>query len=259
LKGILGMPFFVDTIKYMKALKKYKIYLIGFLFLGFPTALNAFKPTQNEDRFLYFIVNPKKQSIALFYKDDKQKRFGSIQNLKTFIEQKHLKLEFAMNGGMYKKDGSPQGLYIESGKIISTIDTITNAHGNFYLQPNGIFYITDANKAGISTTKNFKNSNVKYATQSGPMLLTDGRINDAFKEGSANLQIRNGVGMLPNGNAVFAISKEPVNFYDFALNFKNLGCKNALYLDGYVSRAYIPTQKLLQTDGDFGVIIAVKA
>jgi uncharacterized protein YigE (DUF2233 family) len=80
----------------------------------------------------------------------------------------------------------------------------------------------------------------------------------AFKEGSANLQIRNGVGILPNGNVVFTIWKYPVNFYEFVLFFKDMGCKNALYLDGYVSRAYIPAQKLLQTDGDFGVIIAVK-
>jgi len=241
----------------MKLLIRYKIYLIGFLTLVLLPALYAFKPTQNDDRFISYTVNPEEQSIRLYYKDDKQKRIGSIQNLKTFTENKHLKLEFAMNGGMYKKDGSPQGLYIEAGKTISLIDTVINANGNFYLQPNGVFYITTKNKADISTTKSFKNRNIKYATQSGPMLLTDGKIHSAFKEGSANLQIRNGAGILPNGNVIFAISKEPVNFYDFALYFKNLGCKNALYLDGFVSRAYMPSEKWLQTDGDFGVIIAV--
>jgi len=241
----------------MKVLIKHKIYLTVFLLLSLVGAFYAFKPIQNEDRFISYVANPGKQNIRLYYKDDKQKRFGSIHNLKTFIEQKHLKLELAMNGGMYKKDGSPQGLYIENGKLLSPTDTVTNAHGNFYLQPNGIFYITNTNKAGISTTKNFKNSNVNYATQSGPMLLTDGKVHSAFKEGSANLQIRNGVGILPNGNAIFAISSEPVNFYDFALYFKNLGCKNALYLDGLVSRAYMPSEKWLQRDGDFGVIIAV--
>ena len=86
--------------------------------------------------------------------------------------------------------------------------------------------------------------------------MTEGKIHPAFTDGSANLQIRNGVGILPNGNVIFAISKEPVNFYNFALYFKNLGCKNALYLDGFVSRAYIPSEKLMQTDGNFGVIIA---
>ena len=241
----------------MAAFIRYKIYLIGFLALGLAAVLYAFKPMQNDDSFISYIVNPKKKKVALYYKDDKHNRFGSIQNVKTFIEQKHLKLDFAMNGGMYKKDGSPQGLYIENGKILSAIDTVGNAHGNFYLQPNGVFYITRKNKAGISTTKLFKNNNIKYATQSGPILLTDGKVHPAFKEASANLQIRNGVGILPDGNAIFVISKELVNFYDFAMYFKNMGCKNALYLDGFVCRAYIPSKKWLQTDGDFGVIITV--
>ena len=224
--------------------------------LSLALTLYAFNSTQNQDRIIYYVANPEKQNISLFYKDDKQKRFGSILNLKSWLNSNNKILLFAMNGGMYKKDGSPQGLYIENGKIISPIDTLTNTHGNFYLQPNGIFYITSSNKAGISITPKFKYNNIKYATQSGPMLLIDSKIHPTFTDGSANLQIRNGVGILPNGNVIFAISKEPVNFYNFALYFKNLGCKNALYLDGFVSRAYIPTEKLTQTDGDFGVIIA---
>jgi len=35
------------------------------------------------------------------------------------------------------------------------------------------------------------------------------------------------------------MSKEEINFYDFAKYFQNLGCKNALYLDGFVSRTYL--------------------
>jgi len=240
----------------MSLLKAYKIYFFGLLLLSAATLFYAFKPIKNDARFISYIANPEKQNIKLFYKDNKQQRFGSIKNLKMCLEQKHITLNFAMNGGMYKKDGSPQGLYIEEGKMLAPIDTLANAHGNFYLQPNGIFYITYKNIAAISTTKNFKNRDVKYATQSGPMLLIDGKVHPEFKEGSNNLQIRNGVGILPNGNILFSISSEPVNFYDFALHFKNMGCKNALYLDGYVSRAYIPKEKLLQSDGNFGVIIA---
>ncbi len=39
--------------------------------------------------------------------------------------------------------------------------------------------------------------------------------------------------------------------------FKTLGCINALYLDGFVSRMYLPEEKWMQTDGDFGVLIGV--
>jgi uncharacterized protein YigE (DUF2233 family) len=56
---------------------------------------------------------------------------------------------------------------------------------------------------------------------------------------------------------VFAMSKKEINFYDFAKYFKDLGCKNALYLDGFVSRTYLPEKNWKQEDGDFGVIIGV--
>ena len=87
------------------------------------------------------------------------------------------------------------------------------------------------------------------------MLLTEGKMHPAFKPGSGNANIRNGVGILPNGNIVFAMSKGKINFYDFAAYFKQLGCHNALYLDGFVSRTYLPEKHWLQTDGNFGVII----
>ena len=52
------------------------------------------------------------------------------------------------------------------------------------------------------------------------------------------------------------MSKKTINFYDFASYFKSKGCKNALYLDGFVSRTYLPSKKWTQIDGNFGVIIA---
>ena len=53
------------------------------------------------------------------------------------------------------------------------------------------------------------------------------------------------------------MSKVGVNFYDFANYFKRIGCKNALYLDGFVSRTYLPEKEWIQTDGNFGVIVGV--
>ncbi len=162
-----------------------------------------------------------------------------------------------MNGGMFKPDNSPQGLFIQKRKTLSPLDT-SSGSGNFYLKPNGVFYITTGNVPVICTTADFKDDGkIKYATQSGPMLLINGQIHPAFKQGSANLNIRNGVGILPGNKVIFAMSKAPVNFYDFASYFKNLGCVNALYLDGFVSRTYLPEKNWIQTDGNFGVIIGV--
>lgn len=71
------------------------------------------------------------------------------------------------------------------------------------------------------------------------------------------MNIRNGVGILPDNRVIFAMSKQEINLYDFATYFKDLGCKNALYLDGFVSRTFLPEQNWVQLDGNFGVIIGV--
>lgn len=160
-----------------------------------------------------------------------------------------------MNGGMYKTDNSPLGLFIQDYKTITRLNK-ANATGNFYLKPNGVFYITSTNEPLICTTEKFiNNGKIKYATQSGPMLLTDGKIHPGFKQGSSNVNIRNGVGILPGNKVLFAMSKELVNFYDFAEFFKKAGCTNALYLDGAISQTYLPGKNWLQAGGNFGVII----
>ncbi len=83
------------------------------------------------------------------------------------------------------------------------------------------------------------------------------QLHPAFKQGSSNLNIRNGVGLLPGNKLLFAMSKTPINFYDFATFFKDQGCSKALYLDSFVSRTYLPEKKWEQTDGNFGVMIGV--
>ncbi|MCD1116092.1 phosphodiester glycosidase family protein [Chryseobacterium turcicum] len=177
--------------------------------------------------------------------------------MKELTDSKNETLKFAMNGGMFIKNNMPKGLYIENYQKLNEIDTLSG-EGNFYLKPNGIFYITTSNDYKILTSENFRfNSEIKYATQSGPMLIVDGKVNSIFQKKSKNLNIRNGVGILKNGEVVFAMSKKEINFYDFAELFKNLGCQNALYLDGFVSRSYFPQEKWIQEDGDFGVMIGV--
>ncbi|UAY53736.1 phosphodiester glycosidase family protein [Ferruginibacter albus] len=217
----------------------------------------AQKNNAPDDQFISYIVDAQKQSIQLYWKNDKHVYFKSIQNLKNWLESKHQKLVFAMNGGMYKQDNTPLGLFIQDKKTIAPLNT-ANAEGNFYLKPNGVFYISTVNVPVICNTDSFRdNGQIKYATQSGPMLVIDGQIHPAFKQGSNNLNIRNGVGILPDNKIIFAMSKKEICLYDFANYFKALGCKNALYLDGFVSRTYLPEKKWIQTDGNFGVIVGV--
>lgn len=211
----------------------------------------------NDDRFVSYTVNPKEKDIKLYWKDDSAKILNDFNNLKSFVEKRNQNLLFAMNAGMFMEDFSPLGLYIENQKTLQKLNN-SSGNGNFYLKPNGIFYITKDKTANICKTEDFKASNmINFATQSGPMLVSDGKIHSAFQERSINLNIRNGVGILPNNQVVFAISKEKINFYEFANYFKKLGCKNALYLDGFVSRIYYPEKSRMQIDGKFGAMIGV--
>jgi uncharacterized protein YigE (DUF2233 family) len=215
------------------------------------------KETAGEDKFITYIADPQKQNIQFYYKDSSWQHFKSILNLKTWLEKNHQTLVFAMNAGMYKEDNSPLGLFIQHTKRMAPLNK-KKGTGNFYLQPNGVFYLTTNNAAVVCTTKDFANKgNVKFATQSGPMLVINGAIHPVFTKGSANVNIRNGVGILPGNKIVFAMSKKEINFYDFANYFQSLGCNNALYLDGFVSRTYLPQQNWIQTDGNFGVIIGI--
>lgn len=206
---------------------------------------------------LVFEVDLKVQQIHFYWQNNKGEKLQSIKNLKNFVESKGQSLIFAMNGGMFNKDYSPKGLFVQNHKIQTPLDTMKGI-GNFYLQPNGVFYINKDKVPIICKTGDFANyESVMYATQSGPMLLIYGEINSAFNQSSINLNIRNGVGILPNQKVVFAMSKKEINFYDFARYFQRMGCINALYLDGYVSRAYLPEKEWVQLDGNFGVIIGV--
>ena len=218
------------------------------LFLIFSIFLSA-------NEIVSYITDAK--NIKMFHSDSNGKVFGNFSNLKAYLTEQNLTLKFAMNGGMYLKNLSPQGLYIENGKLIKSINLKYNSYGNFYMQPNGVFYITKDGIASVVKSKEFKlNKNIEYATQSGPMLVIDGKINPKFNPNSKSFYIRNGVGVLPNGKLLFAISKEPIRFYDFANFFKKAGCRDALYLDGFVSRIYLPSEGITNQDFIFGIIIA---
>lgn len=230
-------------------MKKQIAFAISLLFILSATA-------QSTDSILAYTVSPLRQSIGFYWKDEAGDPFKTIDRLKSALAAKKQTLVFAMNGGMYQADHSPLGLFVSNGKMLHTLNTKTG-DGNFYLQPNGVLYITADKKAGICATNRYHQlHDVQFATQSGPMLIVDGQINSLFTPGSKNLNIRNGAGILPNGDILFAMSKLPVSFYNFAAFFRSRHCTYALYLDGFVSRTYLPQQHWEQTDGDFGVIIA---
>lgn len=233
-----------------------KIFL--FLLVLFGSLLPRTSSNIDKSQIVSFRANTKTQMVKMYWKNSQGENFGSLGGLKKHLENNDEILHLAMNGGMYLKDRSPQGLFVENGILKKKTNRVKNAYGNFYLQPNGIFSINKSGKARVLKTQDFKlTEDINYATQSGPMLVIDGEIHDRFTKGSKNINIRNGVGILENGEILFAMSKEKVNLYDFANYFLSRGCKNALYLDGFVSKTYCPSEEWKDLDGNFGVIIGV--
>jgi uncharacterized protein YigE (DUF2233 family) len=165
-----------------------------------------------------------------------------------------------MNAGMYRQDYSPLGLYVANGQQQHRINLATG-YGNFYLKPNGVFLVSASGAHLVPSTEyNSLQEAVVLATQSGPLLVQNGALNPLFDPHGTSKYVRNGVGVINTREVVFAISDEPVNFYDFAALFRDqLHCPDALYLDGSISSLYAKT---LQRDDELaplGPLIAVVA
>ena len=210
------------------------------------------------DSYTVCTFDPATDRIRLYENDRSGKPYGSFRALENDLRQDRIYVRFAMNGGMYRDDQSPVGLYIEEGRQQRAINT-NKGWGNFHLLPNGVFYIQPGH-AGILESKAFLASGIKpfYATQSGPMLVIDGKLHPSFLADSTSLKTRNGVGVSADGKVIFALSDGAVRFHDFATLFRDdLGCTNALFLDGSISSLDIPEWQ--RRDGLFplGPIIAV--
>ncbi|MGJ8656028.1 MAG: phosphodiester glycosidase family protein [Akkermansiaceae bacterium] len=222
-------------------------------------SFEAVRVGHHPDTYYAVTVDPRVDDFRMVWGDGAGGQYGSIGGWKKAVEREGKELVFAMNGGMYEASGAPKGLYVEKGVLLREIDLLEEGKGNFYMQPNGVLFVTEGGEtgeAGICRSGEFRHvENVRYATQSGPMLLVDGEFNGHFREGSDSRFVRNGVGLLEDGRLVFAMSKVKVNFYDFARFFKEMGCREALYLDGYVSKMYAPGAGVEELDGDFGVML----
>jgi uncharacterized protein YigE (DUF2233 family) len=233
--------------------------------------------TLTKDTLIYwkgvnYVVITTSSDQLNFFLDDGKKKFKQFGALSEHVRAKNKNLIFAMNGGMYlpENNNEPQGLYIENGKTRKGIDTFTSVRPiktNFYLHPNGVFYIKKDGKPVVLKNTDFmleypekRYSDIKFATQSGPMLVSDGAIHPAFTVNSKNTHIRNAVGINDKGEICFVLSEERVCFHDIATLFKEkLNCEEALYLDGFVSKLYYPKLERYRTlnCGNFGVIIGL--
>ena len=190
-------------------------------------------------------VDPRKEDLRLFWGDDQGQKLHDFVGLDAYVKSKGGQLAFAANAGMFEPDSKPVGLLVEDGVEKSPLN-LKDGTGNFSMKPNGVFLINEKHQALVVESSEYPAllTPAVWATQSGPMLVHGGDIHPDFIEGSKNINIRSGVGVTKDGMIFFAVSRTPVNFYDFAEFFNaKLQCPNALYLDGVISTFYVPGMK----------------
>ncbi len=203
-------------------------------------------------RYVVCEFDPATDDIRLFLNGETGRPYGEFDLVNAGLQAKGETLLFAMNAGMYHKDRTPVGLYVENGAELKKLST-KDGPGNFHLLPNGVFWIGDDGAAQVTETTEFarlspslacgrgqgEGACVAYATQSGPMLVIDGALHPKFLVDATSRKRRNGVGVRDDGAVVFAISDTAVTFHEFATYFRDtLKTPNALYLDGTISRLF---------------------
>jgi prepilin-type processing-associated H-X9-DG protein len=183
----------------------------------------------------------RRDDLRLYWRDAGGKPYGNFSALAQALKTKGRTLRFAMNAGMFEEDLSPVGLYVEDSKRAQRADT-RDGDSNFHMKPNGVFWIGDKVAGVVETSRYLANPPpARFATQSGPMLVIDGRIHPKILPTGSSEKIRNGVCVRDGTNVVFAISDQEVTFHAFARLFRDgLNCANALFLDGSVSSLYAP-------------------
>lgn len=204
-------------------------------------------------------VDAAEADLRLFLRGPDGNVLGSFEAVDAQLGQEGLRLEIAMNAGMYHPDRRPVGLYIEDGQEAAGA-VAREGPGNFGLLPNGVFCIREG-RADVIETRRYLDEAPEciHASQSGPMLVIDGALHPRFLEDSDSLHIRNGVGTSADGRrVVLAISEAPVNFHSFGRLFRDvLELPQALYFDGSISRLYAPALDRADAGLPLGPILGV--
>jgi uncharacterized protein YigE (DUF2233 family) len=238
---------------------------------GIDSTCGGFSFSYGGNSFFAFIADPEEHVLRLHGQGEtvirgKEVPFNTLSNIQENLVSKQQDVLMLTNGGMFTRTFSAEGLLIIDTQEIEAIDTGNSEQFlNFYFKPNGIFYL-EKNQFKILETMRFHQAymagdiNPAFATQSGPMLLLDGKIHDGFSKASKSEKIRSGVGELSNGRVIFIVSQTQLTFYDFSSLFQNMfSVREALFLDGAISKVYIKNLISSGMDHKFGPVISVSS
>jgi len=196
--------------------------------------------------------------IELIAASAKERPIRRLADVEASLGGRAARVAFAMNAGMYDQDGRPIGLAIAEGKQKHPINR-RKGGGNFHLMPNGVFQVRSDGSAQIVTSDKWTASpDVRLATQSGPMLVINGKVHPAFDPDGSSRFIRNSVGIAASGRPVFVISDDAVSLGKFARFFRDqLKSRNALFFDGAVSALWDPANGRRDLTKPLGPMVVV--
>jgi uncharacterized protein YigE (DUF2233 family) len=223
-----------------------------------PTVTSACKTvTFDEAQFTVCVADPSRHRITTMLGNPPYRSFKAIAAARPADAPK---LAFAMNAGMFDDAGKPIGYYVKDGERGHELNRNDGA-GNFHMKPNGVFFGT-GDKWRVMAADAFYSQigdRPDFGTQSGPMLLVDGKLHPEITEDGPSRTIRNGVGVHPVGRAHFVISEGPVSFGKLARYFRDvLKTPDALYLDGAVSALWDPATGRMDARAPIGPMIVVE-
>ena len=230
------------------------VFILSFVAFASNVGIDIQELEYAQSRWVVVTVDP---ALAQMHLVGFEKEHRGIQKAYEYAQETGWKPVVLMNGGMFHSNGQSVGLHIEEGVELVPLNT-KKGKGNFYLLPNGVFGLSGDNIPFIEPTEKFNIKSAQLATQSGPLLVQEGKIHPAFNPDSKSVYIRNAVGVTLEQRIVLVISLEPVCFYDLATLMKNvLKCSNALYLDGAISVVHSPEHPSLEHNSPLGPILVV--
>ncbi len=210
--------------------------------------------------FIHCVAVPARHAITTALKGSDGATFRGLAQYAASRRSNAAPVAFAMNAGMYDDAGDPIGYYVEKSERLSELNRADGA-GNFHLKPNGVFYGSGETWA-VKASDDFFNSvadRPEFGTQSGPMLVIDGKLHPEIAQDGESKAVRNAVGIDGQGHAHFVISNRAVSFGKLARLYRDkLEVKNALYLDGNVSALWNPAADRLDTGALIGPLIVIE-
>lgn len=220
-----------------------------------PEPAQSFCREQSFEGSRFTVCDNKGGELRLFAAAKNETPLRSFPEVAEQVDAKHV--AFAMNAGMFDEAGRPIGLARSKGTAAHKIN-LRDGGGNFHLKPNGVFMVTCGGRPAIFASDAIPEFRCapRLGTQSGPMLVINGKLHPKFDADGSSRLIRNGVGVTAGGKAIFVISEDAVSFGKLARFFRDkLKTPDALYFDGVVSSLWDPANHRMDSHSPLGPII----